>query len=890
MTILNEILAWSKSLAPWQQHAVALLYSNRTLTAADLDEIYTLAKAASGIPAPEGFSPTKLAIVESAPPQGNAARTVVLTAIKDVANVNALAKGASLPIARTGVTVIYGENGVGKSGYSRAFKKACRARDRREPILPNAHLDPKDGGPAQATFDVEVDGAACSLLWSDNAQPPEPLSEISIFDSHCARAYIDNHGDFAYSPYGLDILEGLVAACNSLKARAAAEKTASTPTNAAYSALAGERTVVAKKLLGIPQVTTKDDIEALAKLSDVELERLVLLNKALREADPKQRAMELRQKASRVRSLKDRITMAVGVLGNREVVALRTLIDKLESAKAAAQLAASGFAAVPGQLPGTGGDEWKALFEAARTFAAVSHPEHEFPHLPSDSQCPLCQNSLGPEAVARLSSFDEFVKAAAERAVSDARANASTPYKAIRDANLDLQFRDALVEELTQLDPAIAACCAAAQDSLVERRSSVLQAAEGKLPWDQVPDLSAGPETRLTEISNSLVEEATALEATADENLKAAMTAERLELDARRRLAEVKTAVLEAMDKHDSCRKLQACIDGMDTRGISRKSTELSRTTARQELADALNVELKHLKVHNLQVVMKPESPGGKTQFKLALELPGGGTPAAILSEGEQRAIAIASFMAELRLGQRRGGIVFDDPVSSLDHRRRWEVAERLARESLSRQVIIFTHDIYFLLILEKKAEEVGAGLTKNYIRRTAEGCGIHSADLPFDVLGTRDRLRRLRQMLVGVQKAARDGDEDLQRRLTSECYGHLRLAWERCIEEVLLNGAVVRFGEGVSTQRLKGVTVTGDDYREIDEGMTKASKFEHDAAAAVGRLPIPDPDELSRDIERLDAWRDAINKRNESIAKGKTSRSALHAAAAPSADDLSPA
>lgn len=105
------------------------------------------------------------------------------------------------------------------------------------------------------------------------------------------------------------------------------------------------------------------------------------------------------------------------------------------------------------------------------------------------------------------------------------------------------------------------------------------------------------------------------------------------------------------------------------------------------------------------------------------------------------------------------------------------------------------------------------------------------------------------------------------------------RLAWERCIEEVLLNGAVQRFGEGVSTQRLKGVTVTDDDYLEIDAGMTKSSKFEHDAASPVGRLPIPDPDALGDDIERLAKWREKLNRRVEGIAKGTVSRSAFFAA-----------
>ena len=45
---------------------------------------------------------------------------------------------------------------------------------------------------------------------------------------------------------------------------------------------------------------------------------------------------------------------------------------------------------------------------------------------------------------------------------------------------------------------------------------------------------------------------------------------------------------------------------------------------------------------------------------------------------------------------------------------------------------------------------------------------------------------------------------------------------------------------------------------------MSKSSKFEHDAAGLVGRLPIPDPDELSADIESLEAFRLAVDQRNK--------------------------
>lgn len=863
MTILQEIHAWSKGLPTWQQDAIARIYANRELGASDIDDLYTFAKAEAGIATPNVKNPKKLDDAQVAAP-ADPTRLVQLVAIKDLLNVNALAGGSRLPIAATGLTVIYGENGAGKSGYSRVLKHACRARDQREAILPDARLDRAQAGIPSATFEAEINGVNADLPWAYGMDAPEPLSEISIFDTHCARAYIDNHGDYAYRPNGLDILESLVGVCAKLKALAAKEKSANTPSNAAYAAMANQKTVVGKALHGIPGATKVNTIEALARLSETEIERLAFLTMTLAEADPKQKAQALRQRAGRLIELKDRIDAAVPVVDDSKLATLRNLIDRLKAAQAAADLAAANFKATPGQLVGTGGDEWKALFEAARTFTKVSHHQHELGKLPGDSLCPLCQNPLGDEGAGRLVRFEKFIQQTAEALAKKARTEAEAAYKSVQTANLSLQLGVALTDELKAIDSELAALCSAFQIGLHARQKQTMDASSAKFGWDQIQALPDDPRSRLDRHVAAMAEQAKALEATADEKTKAAMTQEKLELDARKRLGEIKAAVLETITKYELCSNLQACIDGMDTRAISRKSTELSRTMASQELADALNAELKSLKVHELYVGMKPESPGGKTQFKLTLQLPGGGAPSAVLSEGEQRAIAIASFLAEIKLGKGRGGIVFDDPVSSLDHRRRWEVAERLALESKERQVIIFTHDIYFLAILEQKADAIGSTLAKNYIRRTAQGFGVHSQDLPFDVVGTKARVGQLRQVLAEAQKAKKDGDDDRLRMVTSFAYSRLRLAWERCVEEVLFNGVIQRFGEGISTQKLKAVLVTDDDYKQIDAGMTKSSKFEHDAASPVGRLPIPDPSELSQDIEKLEAFRMAVDKRNK--------------------------
>lgn len=862
MTILQVIHAWSKSLPAWQQDAIARIYANRELSAADIEDLYALAKAEAGIEDPQKRAPKPLddaQVASSADPT----RLVRLLAIKDLSNVNALAAGGSLPVAETGLTVIYGENGAGKSGYSRVLKHACRARDQREAILPDAKIDPAKAGTPSAKFEVAIDGAKVDLEWKFGTPAPEPLSEIAIFDTHCARAYIDNHGDFAYRPYGLDILEGLAVVCGKLKGMATQEKAANAPSNAAYAAIANAQTATGRLLLAIPGATKASDIEVLATLTEADHGRLDLLTKTLAEADPKQKAQALRQRAGRLLELRGRMDMAVPLIDDAKLAALRELIEKSKAAKAAADLAAADFKAVTGQLAGTGGEEWKALFEAARTFAKVSHSEHAVERLPSNAACPLCQNPLGAEGSARLARFDAFIQQSSEAQAKKARADAEVAYKAVQTANLNLLIGAALAEEMKEIDASLAEKCFALQAGLTTRQRQALEASAGKIAWDHIGALPDDPRAKLDAQATALIERAKALEATADEKAKAAMTQEKLELEARKRLGEVKAAVLDAIAKHELSHKLQACIVGMDTRGISRKSTELSRDMASQELADALNAELRSLKVHELCIGMRPESPGGKTQFKLTLQLPGGGTPAAVLSEGEQRAIAIASFLAEVRLGKGRGGIVFDDPVSSLDHRRRWEVAERLAVESKQRQVIVFTHDIYFLAILEQKAEAIGAPLAKNYIRRASSGFGVHSQDLPFDVVNTKARVGQLRQLLVEAQKAKKDGDDDRLRMVTTSAYGKLRLAWERCVEEVLLNGVVQRFGEGVSTQRLKAVLVTDDDYKQIEAGMSKSSKFEHDAASPVGRLPIPDPDELSADIEGLEQFRVSVDKRN---------------------------
>ena len=76
---------------------------------------------------------------------------VQLRAMRDVINVNALPEEQRLTFLTRGVTIVYGDNGSGKSGYVRILKHACRARGPDERILKNIYTAPP--GPQQAVID-----------------------------------------------------------------------------------------------------------------------------------------------------------------------------------------------------------------------------------------------------------------------------------------------------------------------------------------------------------------------------------------------------------------------------------------------------------------------------------------------------------------------------------------------------------------------------------------------------------------------------------------------------------------------------------------------------------------------------------------------------------------
>ena len=547
MSILQDILKWAQGLPAWQSDAIARLFAKQTLSQSDLDDLHALLKTEHGIPDPKGRVASKLS-ADQIPAASAANAHVELLAIKNLRHVNAIAQNQRLTFGAKGLTIIYGDNGSGKSGYSRVLKRACRARDQSEPILPNANLPAGQAGNAEAAFELSIAGAAKEVSWANGKSAPQELSALAIFDSRCARAYLDEENDFAYVPYGLDILEGLAHVCTQLDTMIRTEYSQNAPDTSALADLGNDGTAVGKLIVGLSAKTKPEQVEALATISVEESTRRDDLERSLKADNPKEKAAQLRLRAARIAKIAKRATESLAIVNEAVLTKIRGLEEAHRTAKAAAELAAQAFKEDASVLPGTGGEAWNELFEAARAFCAEAHPGKEFPHLGPEAQCPLCQQPLNMGAE-RLIRFEKFIQDEAEKNVRARRKGLADEYKIFVTQSVVLGFDDELFAEMQALDKDLAPAVRAFEKALTDRHAAIKEACASH-KWGDVAPEPPSLAPQLQALVDKLSQEATDLEKAADEMARAAMQASFNELEARLKLSKVKVAVLATIGKY----------------------------------------------------------------------------------------------------------------------------------------------------------------------------------------------------------------------------------------------------------------------------------------------------------------------------------------------------
>lgn len=877
------LLEWADNQPDWVRDALRRHAVRPGFDLADEDKaaITTLVRKAGGYLLEETCDAAPLS-VDHLKAENSSSKRTVLCSLGPVKHLNRLAEEQQLRFATDGLTIIYGDNGSGKSGYCRIAKKLCRSLTA-DDLLGNVfEAGMKPPAEVLVRFLEEGEAVPVAVNWKDDgSDPPASIARISIFDSANARLYVDRQNRIGFLPTEIALLErhgqhrgGLEAAFK--EEIKAIDKTLKTPLPGGYSANGPVPKLLARlDLKSKGALPTKAEIEQLSALSTEEVAELADLELALSN-DPSTMAARRRRAKAALVAKKAESERIDAVLSDSAVKKFGETVSQANATAEAATLAASGaFSLMP--LEGVGLSPWRLMFDYALAYStSIAGDEH--PHLPDQvgDRCVLCQEPLTADAAARISAFNKFVAGAANTAAQTAAAELQTARTQIEGLSISpTPTLEATLGEFGDLSPerrSMLPVLGSYFEAAGTRRDRLV-AAKDPSDFTDIPELANPVAASLgTEIEKLEKEAVTDDEAAKNDQSRGDQRLRRDHLKDRKKLADDLETILARLSDLDERSKLLACCNAVETGSVSRIMTTLRRSLVMQNLETRILAEIEALALTHIPFAVNDRSKDGQSYFEVGLSTPQAIANNRVLSEGEQRALALACFLAEVGGDTSQQGMIIDDPVSSLDHVRIRRVAARLVKEAANgRQVIIFTHNLLFFNEVVDAAAQVTppVPIVKNYVNKSeAAGFGLISeTDEPWINQAVTKRIENLRKRLKTFDPIEDFSTEDW-RRTAKDFYTDLRETWERLVEEVLLGKVVERFSSDVRTQSLRGVVIDDEDHKQVFWAMKRVSERSGHDMAAGKAIPAPTPTDMKSDLDMIESFRLEASKRKKEVEK----------------------
>ncbi|MBJ7439902.1 MAG: AAA family ATPase [Sphingopyxis sp.] len=854
---MGKLGDWIAGQEAWVGDALRRAALSDSATPADADAVAMRVQAANGIqfealPECNEFDEACLA------PATDAAEVALLCSIGPLDHVDRLAPAQQLKFALDGLTIIFGENGSGKSGYARAARRLCTSRIASK-LLGNVFAEP-EAAPT-VTFATKIgDAEPTTHRWAEGTDLPGACAHMTFLDTASARLYVEDKTEILFLPpevrcltilgqlYGLASQRCQTAADQLSQAHGGAVGLQLTPTTTAGSIVSLLTTATA-----LAQLPTADAIQAAAIWDDAAAALLADVRLQLAEG-PAAQARTLRRLGIAAKLIADKGVAAIVPLGRPQIDTDVELVAALAQARASADAFAAEQA---GRFPiaVTGSETWRQLFLLARQFAAEADIIPDDGAFEIGDPCMLCQRPLNQEARDRMNAFDAYIAGEAAAAVNISKRPVDARIAALRALEIDSydHVLQALADHRARDERLLAIVddAAAALRNLDDHRQRLIAHLEGGPTVDVLPAIASI--VALSLAADDLVARADALEQNG--GVDPAMVTLELELRDREALAGVIDMMIARRDGLADRHRYLACVNALSTGAISRLATSLRRDLVTPELSKRIGEEILALGLEHVPLRFTEQSESGKSFFEVALANAGRARKSTVLSEGEQRALAIACFLADAHVSESKGAIIVDDPVTSLDHQRVRRVANRFVVEAArGRQVIIFTHNLLFYQEVLRACADRDPQLPALpcLIQQSPEGFGLVTvADQPWIAKKVRERERALEAQLKAIPDGlAPDGEEI--RIYAKQFYTDLRETWERAVEEVVLGGVVERFGSDVKTQSLKMVDVDDEDYRIIFFAMKRASERSGHDQANAKQIDAPDKKQMDIDLIEL--------------------------------------
>jgi len=849
MVQLEELEAWFQERPKWMQDTAQRLIHNGTLTEQDFtDLLATCVAEANGQTVQfSGLPAGALGVQDATMP-------LRLESISDVQGINALCPNKPLTFGNTPLCIVYGRNGSGKSGYVRLLKHACGARSPGE-LLADIFKTGAQPQAARVTFTENTQNKTSTWTGQSLAE----LRGVDIYDTACGLVYVDQENEVAFEPWLLRFFTELTKVCETLSQRIQAQIVANVSKKPVFPP-EYVKTLEATWYNAITASTPPDDVEKRTNWAlDHETESAET-NKRLAETNPAAKAAILRRQNTATAELLAYLKGLYNCFSLKECEGyLRAKTDAWTKRTAADQDAKKVFEKAP--LSGIGSESWRLLWEAARKYSTEhAYSTAPFPNVSNDARCVLCQQVLDLESRDRFRSFENFVKGELQRQAIQAEQTLQT----IEVAFPDIRTAEALTLRMDAAgitDANLRAMVADFSAVLAKRRQTCLSA--GTI--EEVAGLPVCDVWTLLEALSAEVEKrAVACDEDAKGQNRPQLEARVKELSARRWLNQQRQAIDTEIARLALVKRLQAARTLTSTTALSKRKSILAEDLITNVYIQRFKDQLKALKADGLRVELKKtRAEVGRVYHQLTLRNAARTAKTSdILSEGEFRIVSLASFLADTEGRGAKTPFIFDDPISSLDQVYEEATAQRLVALSKTRQVIVFTHRLSLVGLLEKYTEKETVGETIVCLSRVRTG---DIAELPITLTKTKPTANRfLNERFKALKGAYQAGDAEYEKEAKALCRD-IRILIEQIVEADLLAGVVRRYNPEVQTKgRIEYLAkITPDDCKFVDDMMTTYSRYEH-SQPEEAPIELPKPNEIESDLKKIVEFIERVQSRRK--------------------------
>ncbi len=832
----------------WWRFVVSKAMECRDLSSIEFEQAYLIAKMEFGLE-PKSVDYQSLIKPVEAIGYDEEIEEIRLISIGNISNISTLVQNNRVDFSKNGLTVIYGNNGSGKSSYAKMLKNACLTRG--EPPKLRANIFEETVGIPSAEFHIESNGLPEIIKWNNELESHPSLKSIRVFDSSSSGHYLSKGDTLDFKPTSLKLLDELLKASAFIMERAKEEEKNYSP----ISVLPKMNTNTEPSKLVINASLDSKIVDLLCATQDEEVELKALRIEVFELENNTPEKIREKYKSRRLRLLPFRIflTNLIRELGSEKIRINQDLYNtKVQKKLIADSLSKQTFSELP--ISEIGSEQWTTMWASIKKFVECLNHNNIFPPI-EGSHCPACLQRIDSTTATRLLSFEDYLHNEFHKDAKTALDMWNKSLVKIKELNFSTEPYKAILDEIQGKDERLGLLFYELIDHLSKRAEKILK---GDPPFDFF-DLNLEPLTRL----NSYIKKLEEYENTLLDDIKKAQVIsfkkqKILEIEDRIKILSVKDLIKNEIKKANKIQLFNDLKKSTYTTTITLLSNEITSSGSIGKLQEFFDQELVKLGFNHFNVATITKGIKGTQVFSLGLSGKEVSIPD-IASEGEQKCISLAGFFAELTADNRNSAIIFDDPVNSLDHIWRYKFSKRIAEEADKRQVIVLTHDLPFLKMLQ----EVTTHIQVKAITRDKKVTGIPLDSPPWDALKTADRIGKLKVKVVQAKKFSENSIEEYQS-YASIIYGEKRETWERLVEEWLLRNVVERFSREIKTQNTRYLTdITDIDVQKISDAMSKCSTYMigHDMAEAMSGS-FPDIAELESDLNGLDIYFKELKKR----------------------------